>query len=278
LQAYGFQHLTGVDPSPACVANAARRPGLQVWEGTLTALPPGLDRYDLIVLSHVLEHVADLRGVLAPLARLLNPHGRLYVEVPDAMRYTEFLTAPFQEFNVEHINHFSLSSLRRLFAGHGFGSAGGGQKDLPAAQGLSYPAVYGFFRCQETAAEQPPDFALRTELRAYIAKSAELMRAIECKISPLAAPAAGPVIVWGTGQLALKLLVETSLRDAQIAAFVDANPINQGQTLRGVPVLAPTRLGELPRYPVLIATQLHQESILAMLRGELGLDNPVVTL
>jgi FlaA1/EpsC-like NDP-sugar epimerase len=104
------------------------------------------------------------------------------------------------------------------------------------------------------------------------------MHAIECKVSPLAAPAAGPVIVWGTGQLALKLLVETSLRDAQIVAFIDANPINQGKTLHGVPVLAPARLRELPRYPVLIATQLHQESILAMLRSELGLDNPVVTL
>jgi SAM-dependent methyltransferase len=278
LQMCGFKHLTGVDPSPACVANAARRPGLRVLEGTLTALPPELKRYDLVVLSHVLEHVADLRGVLAPLARLLEPSGRLYVEVPDAMRYTEFLTAPFQDFNVEHINHFSLSSLRRLFAGHGFVLADGGQKDLPAAQGLSYPAIYGFFQCLPSAAEQPADFALRTGLRAYIAKSAELMHAIECKVSPLAAPAAGPVIVWGTGQLALKLLVETSLRDAQIVAFIDANPINQGKTLHGVPVLAPARLRELPRYPVLIATQLHQESILAMLRSELGLDNPVVTL
>ena len=283
LQALGFTRLTGVDPSPACVENTHRQPGLRALPGTLTALPPDLGRYDLVVLSHVLEHVADLRSVLSPLAGLLTAGGRLYVEVPDAARYTAFVTSPFQDFNVEHINHFDLASLERLFAAHGFVLETGGTKDLPAAQGLWYPAVYGFFRPAGAAAGSPPPPTvplppLRDELRAYIARSRELMADIERRVAPLGGPGTEPIIVWGTGQLALKLLVETSLRHASIAAFVDGNPVNQGKTLRGVPVLAPASLRGLPPYPVLIATQLHQQAILAMLHGELGLTNPAITL
>jgi SAM-dependent methyltransferase len=279
LQARGFRQLTGVDPSSACVANTARRPGIRALAGTLTALPAELGRYDLVILSHVLEHVADLRGLLAPLAGLLNSGGRLYVEVPDATRYLEFVSAPFQDFNVEHINHFSLASLQALFAAGGFAPVGSGRRDLPVSQGLYYPAVYVFFRRGETALPGPaPDFTLREELRSYIGRSAELMRDIECRVAPLAEPAHGPIIVWGTGQLALKLLVETSLRHARIAAFVDGNPINQGKILRGVPVIAPEGVAQLPPYPVLIATQLHQDEILGVLRRELGLGNPVITL
>ncbi|GCA86292.1 hypothetical protein MiHa_04283 [Microcystis aeruginosa NIES-2522] len=42
---------------------------------------------------------------------------------------------------------------------------------------------------------------------------------------------AADVIVWGTGQLAMKLLAETSLAKANIVAFVDGNPINQGSVI-----------------------------------------------
>ncbi len=281
LRALGFTNLTGVDPSPVCVANTSQQPGLRAVVGTLTAPPPELGRYDLVVLSHVLEHVLDLQTVVAPLAALLNPGGRLYVEVPDAARYTAFVTSPFQDFNVEHINHFDLASLERLFATNGLALEAGGSKDLPVAQGLQYPAVYGFFR-HAPAVDAPPKRSaatpLRDELRAYIVRSQELMGAIERTVAPLAAPGAAPILVWGTGQLAMKLLVETSLRDATVAAFVDGNPVNQGHTLRGVPVLAPAALRDLPPYPVLITTQLHRESILATLRGELGLANPAITL
>lgn len=38
--------------------------------------------YDLVVLSHVLEHVPDVAGLLGKLRTLLKPGGHLYIEVP----------------------------------------------------------------------------------------------------------------------------------------------------------------------------------------------------
>ena len=281
LRKLGFRDLLGIDPSAACVANTAAQPGLRALAGSLTALPPGLGRYDLIVLSHVLEHVADLRGVLASVTGLLAEGGRLYIETPDASRYTECLTAPFQEFNVEHINHFDLAAFGNLLGREAFVLESGGQKTFETAPGIDYPAVFGFFRL--ASGEDGPlalnaNFTLRDALLEYIARSQAIMDGIEAKLRPLAAPGAPPIIVWGTGQLTSKLLAETSLGRAHIAAFVDGNPINQDKFLRGLPVLAPERLRTLPPHPVLIATLLHQQAILAVLRDELGLENPTVVL
>ena len=278
LHERGFHDLTGIDPSAACVANTANQPGVRALAGSLTALPPGLGRYDLIVLSHVMEHVADLRGVLASVSSLLADGGQLYIETPDASRYAEHLAAPFQEINVEHINHFSLATMGSLLGRAGFTLETGGQKTFETAPGTNYPAVFGFFHFAGSYLPPVPDFALRDALRTYLARSQAIMDGIEAKLRPLAAPDAPPLIVWGTGQLTLKLLVETSLGRARIAAFVDGNPINQGKTLRDVPVLAPEQLRDLPPHPVLIATSLHREAILAVLRDELGLSNPAIVL
>ncbi len=85
------------------------------------------------------------------------------------------------------------------------------------------------------------------------------------------------LIVWGTGQLTLKLLNETSLGDARIAAFVDGNPTNQGRKLRGVPILAPDALAR-PEGPVLVASTIHFQAISNTIRDKFGAGVEVVGL
>lgn len=86
------------------------------------------------------------------------------------------------------------------------------------------------------------------------------MNAIERKLSQICQ---GPVLVWGTGQLTLKLLAETTLGRAEIVAFVDNNAATWGKTLRGVPIVAPIMLVQQGwTYPIVIATILHQEAIM----------------
>ena len=84
------------------------------------------------------------------------------------------------------------------------------------------------------------------------------------------------VIVWGTGQLTMKLLCDTALRDAKIAAFVDGNPVNGGRSLGGVPIVRPEQLKNRTA-PILIGTLLHTGAIRERMTA-LGLPNPVITL
>ena len=74
----------------------------------------------------------------------------------------------------------------------------------------------------------------------------------------------------------MKLLVETCLANATIAAFVDSNPINHGKKLLGVPILSPERLSNLP-YPIIVTTILHQEDVVQQIY-RMGLSNDVVLL
>jgi hypothetical protein len=84
------------------------------------------------------------------------------------------------------------------------------------------------------------------------------------------------LIVWGTGQLALKLLADTSLAKADIVAFVDNNPINQGKILKDTPIISPGEIGILP-HPILVTTLLYQNEIAEQIKF-LGLSNSIIYL
>jgi ubiquinone/menaquinone biosynthesis C-methylase UbiE len=79
--------VTGCDPSPAMIVTArANWPGRPVDWVTLTQgrpLPLPNARFDLVVVSSVLEYVDDLPTMLAEIARVLRPGGFLLATVPD---------------------------------------------------------------------------------------------------------------------------------------------------------------------------------------------------
>ena len=74
------------------------------------------DTFDLIICSHVLEHVSDVSGLVSFLRRRLDPKGLLYAEVPQEIWAGLRLEAD----PVTHINFFTRSSLASLFLLNGF--------------------------------------------------------------------------------------------------------------------------------------------------------------
>jgi hypothetical protein len=276
LEKAGFRELLGVDPSAECVRHAATASRAKAVVGSLfdlRAIPDG--SFGGVILSHVLEHVCDLHGAMTALGNKLSPGAWLYIEVPDAPRYKEFLCSPFQDFNTEHINHFSVRALANLVGLHGFVVEHSGQKEISAAKNIPYPAVFVFAR--RTGETQPlvPDRDLEAKLRDYVTASSELLEVISARVDAIVAKAQ-PLVVWGTGQLTLKLMSDTALKDADIIAFVDSNPVHQGKTLRGVQIIAPSALKKMP-FPILIASLVNAESIRAAL-DSLDLSNPVLKL
>ena len=268
LQEQGFTNIHGIDPSSACAGQVRAATGVPAEAGSLFAIPPGLGHFDCIILTHVLEHVEDVPRALGNLVSLLTPTGLLHLEVPDAMRYADFIVAPFQDFNTEHINHFSLKSLDNACARAGLELISSGEKLLESAPKMPYPALYGFWRVG-TAARQPVyDAELRPRIEDYIQRSRIVMDRYEARIRSLI-DRAPELMVWGTGQLTMKLLTETSLGHARIAAFIDGNPINQGRTLHGVRIVAPGALGAIDK-PVLVASTIHFEAISRTIREKFG--------
>ena len=143
---------------------------------------------------------------------------------------------------------------------------------------MLFAAIFGFWRRSQDL--EPREFIRDTELRPrieeYIRRSQTIMDRYDQHIKALInrSPA---LLVWGTGQLTLKLLRETSLGQANITAFIDGNPVNQGKTLRGVPVLAPDAVKATDK-PILVASTIHFDAISETIREKFGPDVEVLGL
>jgi SAM-dependent methyltransferase len=73
----------GVEWDSAAAAIAARTTGRPVWAGDFRAVDLPGEAYDLILLNHVFEHLADPRGALARIAQLLKPGGTAVLVYPN---------------------------------------------------------------------------------------------------------------------------------------------------------------------------------------------------
>ena len=295
LREQGFTAVAGLDPSPRCAA-ACRERGFEAYVGSIstTATPAHMPKFDCVVFSHVLEHIYDIPAFFNSARSLLALGGYLYLETPDATRYDEYLYAPFQEFNTEHINHFSARALENLARRFGFRPILVEQKVIRTAEDTLYPAVFGVFRdIGEPASRQADaqtdgqtivcDQELPSKIAAYIRHSTAQMERINqqlaSQIANLVANVvanADRVILWGAGQLAMKLLALPCLAQVRIRALVDNNPVLRGKTLAGAPIVGPQQIAGTTE-PIIIATLLHAGEISAQIR-RLGLSNPILSL
>ena len=266
--------LVGVDPSAACIRRTNAL-GIHGVVGGLFDMPADLGRFDVIVLSHVIEHLADPATAVSNLVPYLAEGGGLFIECPDATEYRNHIFAPFQDFNTEHINHFSPHSLANLVARCGLEETYSSRRvlvDVPPP--LTYPALGGVFR-PGAPRILGRDYGLLPAIETYIARSREGLDAADARLREVLATTP-QVVVWGTGQLAMKLLAETALGEADVAAFIDGNTVNQGQHLRGAPILAPSEARRF-EHPIVVTTTIHQDAIERTVR-EMGLDNELVLL
>ncbi len=100
----GFR-ARGIEPNIGYAEYAAREYGSQVETGELN---DARGRYDVVTLFHVLEHLRCPRSAFARLYQLLNPEGRLFIEVPwietnDASPHNIYFRA--------HLFYFGIDSL-----------------------------------------------------------------------------------------------------------------------------------------------------------------------
>jgi len=75
--------VRGVEPDPSAVRVARKRWGLDVACGTLEAGRFREGSFDVVTLSHVIEHLPDSIGTLRECGRVLAPDGRLVVVTPN---------------------------------------------------------------------------------------------------------------------------------------------------------------------------------------------------
>jgi 2-polyprenyl-3-methyl-5-hydroxy-6-metoxy-1,4-benzoquinol methylase len=114
LKDKGYE-VFGIEPNRSAYNLARKKIGNVVYHGTLDTYKTK-KKYDVIIFSHVLEHVPDPVNEIMTAKKLLSPHGILVIGIPNTRNLIFLLRRKFWEYlrPNEHIWHFSDAYLLNL--------------------------------------------------------------------------------------------------------------------------------------------------------------------
>lgn len=163
----------GVEPDPEAAARGISQ-GLQVLNGTIRDIPTNA-RYDVITLSHVIEHVPDPVELLRQCGKRLRQNtGRIVLTTPNFQslgsrwfgRYWRGLEVP------RHLNIFSAGSLRACISRAGL-RVDFLSTEMRMARMIHNTSAYAR-RGERSVTEQTP-FDTRTKIAGYLFRTLEGM-------------------------------------------------------------------------------------------------------
>lgn len=110
---------TGIDLGEDHI-NQGRARGLNLLQLNSQELCRRGEKFDVIVLSHVFEHMLDLEDELSCIGKMLDEGGVLYIEVPGLLSVSEREKDFFEYFTMTHVRYFSLKTLDNVMRKNGF--------------------------------------------------------------------------------------------------------------------------------------------------------------
>lgn len=265
----GYSNLFALEPSQACVdrINDFQDIRINAFSGSvfddLDRVLSG-EKFELIILSHVFEHIYDLSKAMEGIRSVMADNGLLYIEVPNLLKYSEFEKTPFYYFDCEHINHFDKRSISNLCGVFGFDEVRVGEKAMRVSDKEYYPALYGLFRFSDESYKSVLKYVESSNQKSdYVCLNSLIDRQV-------------PVVVWGAGSFTKRLLATTKLLKCNIKYFVDGDKNKIGNELCGLYVKTPDSLSEFDGV-VIIASVLFSDDIISEIKKR-GLNNELVVL
>lgn len=245
----GVNNVVGMDPSIFCVLACQQKGHKAFCDDLLTLQDCNTigDKYDLVIMSHVLEHIPDVKKAIRNVKKLLKPDGVLYIEVPDALRYNGSMM-PFFDFNSEHINHFNPSILEKFLRDSGMDIITGNRKNITLNDG-SVVSAYAV-----TAQRKVSTWHMMQFIRSSQQSLAEANEYLEKELAD-----SKQCIIWGAGEYLAHVLALPVFKEVEIVQIVDRNPGLQGKKVRNVVVEAPEKIK--PDIPIVIAALVARDSI-----------------
>lgn len=99
--------VSGIDLNPEAIRHVKSSFGFPIEECDLADFDPP-EKYDLITLSHVIEHVIDLPATIQKVVSLLSPDGLLFIETPWAEDVGDYVNRYCDIYHTLFFNHLSL--------------------------------------------------------------------------------------------------------------------------------------------------------------------------
>lgn len=213
--------------------------------------------YDLVIFTHVLEHIYDLDVFMDHVMGCLNDGGHVLVEVPASYLFAEQDWPHILDYHQKHVNHFSRYSLDHLFTKYGFTNLIKTIYVFKLTNAACIRAIYLKGGIESTF----------DKIKMHVINHLdEIGRKISQNIKE-------PVIIYGVGDLAWALINYVQNPPIQIAGLVDNDPAYVGCTINGIPVTDKVEGDE----PLLVMASGQKQNILKRIK-ELGLKNKVIDI
>lgn len=234
--------VLGIEPSELNCKSAKKIYGVDMFCGTfaeyLEGCSPSIEscggicqQYDLILLSHVLEHIVNPSDFIESLSCINKKY--IFIEVP-TMDY-KLIDEPYGMFCEEHVNIFTLESLQNLMNKNGYElihveMIGGYEEKLPSG----WPAISTIWKKCDHCKKRRMIQKASDSLNRYIAASEEEFKRIRKIIDNISENKR--LAIWGTGHHVSMLLANTYLKTKNIVAVYDSDIHKKGYTLNGIEI------------------------------------------
>jgi len=231
----------GIEPSAGQARFARRNFGLskvlntsyQKIESRPGAWPE--QGFDLVCSFHVLEHVADPRGLISFAGRFLRPGGWLALAAPNLHTLSPDLIEAFFLHQGLHLQLFRPQTMRNLLAGQGFGPVADLEEEPTSMLRSSFLILSRF-----EAGPQPAgpvidiDQARQALVRFQTSLKVNLGR-VRAAFEDWTA-AGKRVAIFGGGMHTQALLELAGVDPLAVSLIIDDDPDKQGRSLGGVPI------------------------------------------
>jgi hypothetical protein len=198
------------------------------------------ENIDLLIASHVLEHVYDVHTIMHNIVH--HTKGKILIDLPDAIGMSKITTLPILDYHQKHINHFSINTLNILLDSWDYSPIYVNHYLIKSHNYPSFRAIYE---------KQSEEFS-------YGESQGRVESNVDEKVKRLK-EITWPVIVWGCGDICLHLLTKVNLK---IVHFVDNDPAWKGQTIMGIPVFDHIESDA----PILIMAQQLQPEVIKQIK------------
>ncbi|NIV17363.1 MAG: methyltransferase domain-containing protein [Woeseiaceae bacterium] len=198
-------------------------------------VPPSWDsKFDIVTSFFALEHITRPAEIVGQIFQLLRPGGIFYGIVPNVLTNSADLVV------IDHVNHFTRSSLDCLLTTAGF--------EVQDVDAEAHRGAFVFVAKRPTEATDSSWAADPQEVQETACELQSIARfwgnaAARLREAELGTVDGGEVAVYGAGFYGAFIRSCLS-RPERIRCFVDQNPFLQGSELGGVPVVPPD---DLPR-------------------------------
>lgn len=272
LQNSGLIDLTGLDPSQECISNLSQK-GIHAVAGSIFTNPT-TRRYECAILSGVLEHICDVRRIMEMMKEIIKQGGLLFVCVPDASRYKDFDSVPFDYFNTEHINHFDEISLLNLGLIHGFRIISLLKTTITFFR-TTQPMIFCVYQNKAVPSTHWLSYSRQSVLEyIYYTRQPAGIQDIITKL----AESGEEIVLWGAGNYTSRLLAGCGLGRCNITMIVDSDRNKQGTLIDGRLIHPPSALREMKNNrTIIVAAAVLGEEIIAEIR-RMGLSNHIIPL